>query len=127
MRMLTIVRWLPGKCGQINMYIHPYKCHVTGSTSIIPLSTPAKPPVWCENDPSRCVRGAKQMIYWAQASGNNVFVEDQQKDGKAKSPGYNVKMGFQDGAQNDIFLPRPEFLHLQAKKRYERPSHARLA
>ena len=45
------------------MYMQNYKCQVTGSTSTKKLSTP-KPPVYCGDDSSKCVKGAKQMIAW---------------------------------------------------------------
>lgn len=40
-----------------------YKCHVTGSSSSRRLAA-AKAPVFCKNDQSKCVKGAKQMIAW---------------------------------------------------------------
>jgi hypothetical protein len=44
------------------------------------------------------------MIYWHQLDGNNVEVEGYDSSGVfLKSPGYNAKMGFGDGAQTDIF------------------------
>lgn len=93
--------WVPNHCGQPNMYMHPYKCKVIGATSSAPLA-PAQPPVWCEDDITKCVNGAKQMVFWNQADGNNVITEGYQRDGDEKSPGYNMKIGFLDGAQNDI-------------------------
>jgi hypothetical protein len=47
------------------MYMIGYKCNVTGARSTTAIAT-AKPPVWCEDNTSKCVRGAKQMIYWNQ-------------------------------------------------------------
>ncbi|KAK5989550.1 hypothetical protein PT974_11077 [Cladobotryum mycophilum] len=88
--------WVPDGCGTPNMYMQPYKCHVTNSSSNRRVA-PAKAPVYCANDQSKCVRGAKQMIAWNQAEGNNVQVPN------GASPGYNGKMGWTDGAQNDIF------------------------
>jgi hypothetical protein len=65
------------------MYMQGFKCMVTGETGmhlyyILRLLEPranlmiqlpgnrkiakAKPPVWCKGDPSKCRRGAKQMI-----------------------------------------------------------------
>lgn len=42
------------------------------------------------------------MIAWKQKSGNNYV----QRDGEDR-PGYNDKLGFADGAQNDIFEDSP--------------------
>jgi hypothetical protein len=94
--------WVPNGCGQPNMYQQPFRCRVTGATSTTPVAK-AKPPVWCEDNPSACVKGAKQMVYWNQLSGNNINVEGWDKTGRPKSPGYNMKLGFAGGAQNDIF------------------------
>lgn len=49
--------------GQPNMYMANYRCHVTGSNSNRKLA-PAKAPVYCQNDRSKCVKGAKQMVAW---------------------------------------------------------------
>ncbi|THU92255.1 hypothetical protein K435DRAFT_672441 [Dendrothele bispora CBS 962.96] len=88
--------WVPDGCGQNNMYHQPFKCKVTGSTSNTPLASP-QPPVWCQEDPSQCVKGAKQMISWNQLSGQNVFVDGFDLEGEHKSPAYNTKLGFYDG------------------------------
>lgn len=74
-----------------------FKCTVTGATSTTPLGTP-KPAVWCEDDPSKCVSGPKQMLIWNQAEGNNIEVEGYDLAGSHKSPAYNAKCGFKDGA-----------------------------
>jgi len=83
-------------CGQPNMYMQPFKCTVTGATSTTPVAK-AQPPRWCEGDPNSCVKGAKQMIYWHQASGDNIEVDGYDLSGRAKSPSYNSKLGFADG------------------------------
>ncbi|KAI1467749.1 uncharacterized protein F4812DRAFT_459038 [Daldinia caldariorum] len=88
--------WVPDGCGEPNMYMQNFKCRVTGSTSNRTLA-PAKPPVYCADGTTPCVPGAKQMIAWNQAEGNNVETP------AGVSPGYNQKMGWQPGAQNDIF------------------------
>jgi hypothetical protein len=98
--------WVPNGCGQPNIYHQAFKCRVSGAKSTTPLAAP-KPPVWCENEPGKCVKGAKQMIYWNQNERNNVFVSGWDASGDPKSPGYNSKMGFPDGAQNDIFAGAP--------------------
>jgi hypothetical protein len=78
------------------MYQTPFKCNVTGATSTVPVAMP-KPPVWCEEDQSKCVKGAKQMIYWNQAERNNIEVSGYDLAGSHKSPAYNAKCGFSDG------------------------------
>jgi hypothetical protein len=82
-------------CGTANMYMQGHKCIVTGSSSKRKLAV-AKPPVYCATDRSKCVKGAKQMIFYYQKDGNNVF-------NAPKAPLYNQVMGFSEGAQNDIF------------------------
>ncbi|KAL6365521.1 hypothetical protein LRP88_01516 [Fusarium phalaenopsidis] len=88
--------WIPDGCGQPNMYMQNHRCKVTGSTSTKKLGTP-KPPVWCRDDPTKCVKGPKQMMAWNQAEGNNVSPPN------GKTPTYNQRMGFMDGSQDDIF------------------------
>ncbi|KAG1847052.1 hypothetical protein F4604DRAFT_1936096 [Suillus subluteus] len=81
-----------------------FKCMVTSATSTTPVATP-KPPVWCEEDQSTCTQGAKQILIWNQAEGNDIAVNGTDLSSNPKSPAYNGKCGFQDGdgAQNDIF------------------------
>jgi len=100
--------WVPNHCGTPNMYMAPYKCNVTGATSTTPVAPP-KPGVWCEGNSSACTPGSKQMIYFNQLEGNNWENPDSlyQEDGQLRSPGYNQKLGFADGAQNDIFESGP--------------------
>jgi len=81
-----------------------YNCRVTNVKPTARALAPAKAPVWCEDDPSKCVKGAKSMVVFHQLEGNNIGIEGIQKDGNYKSPGYNQKTGFADGAQNDIFV-----------------------
>lgn len=45
------------------MYMANYRCHVTNTTSNKRLA-PAKAPVYCKDDQSKCVKGAKQMVAW---------------------------------------------------------------
>lgn len=79
------------------MYMAGFKCNVTGATSTTPVAA-AKPPVWCpEGSGTDCVKGAKQMMAWNQLTGNNV------NNTVYNSPGYNADMGWQPGAQDDIF------------------------
>lgn len=40
------------------------------------------------------------MIYWNQLEGNNIQVDGRDAAGDFKSPGYNMKLGFADGASS---------------------------
>ncbi|KAK1527329.1 uncharacterized protein CCOS01_07591 [Colletotrichum costaricense] len=82
--------------GQPNMYMQNFKCNVTNAVSTKRLGI-AKSPVACRDDSKKCVAGPKQLIAWNQAEGNNV-------QDVGYSPGYNARMGFKPGAQNDIFF-----------------------
>ncbi|CAI6334187.1 unnamed protein product [Periconia digitata] len=89
--------WVPDNCGQSNLYMQPYKCNVTQASSNIPVAK-AQPPVYCADDKSKCVKGAKQMIAYYQDSGNNMFDIK-----RPATPGYNEKCGWTSGPQRDIF------------------------
>ncbi|KAF2006787.1 hypothetical protein P154DRAFT_517813 [Amniculicola lignicola CBS 123094] len=93
--------WVPDGCGQPNMYMQGFKCKVTGATSIVPVAK-AQPPVYCAGEPSKCVKGAKQMIAWNQLIGNNI-----RTTGWGVTPNYNQKCGWSNGPQRDIFEKRP--------------------
>ncbi|KAF8161583.1 hypothetical protein B0H34DRAFT_841179 [Crassisporium funariophilum] len=88
--------WVANGCGEPNMYMQPFKCRVTGNTGEAAVAT-AVPPVWCEDDQTKCVQGPKQMVYWNQLEGNNVEVSGFDLAGDPKAPTYNVKLGFSDG------------------------------
>ncbi|KAG9316974.1 hypothetical protein JVU11DRAFT_1154 [Chiua virens] len=100
--------WGPRNCGQANFYIF------TLLARVVPGLTPAKtlgipsPLVYCGyggSNPSKCVKGPKQMIIVKQAEGNNVADADViDPDGEWAAPGYNPSCGFANGAQNDIFV-----------------------
>lgn len=77
------------------MYMQNFRCRVTNTSSTKKLGV-AQVPVPCVDDPASCVSGAKQMIAWNQAEGNNV-------GDIGFSPAYSSKMGYLPGAQNDIF------------------------
>ncbi|KAJ7063711.1 hypothetical protein C8F01DRAFT_1134056 [Mycena amicta] len=94
--------WIPNGCGEPNMYHLPYRCKVTGAKATKAIGTP-KPPVWCENNAGSCTKGPKQMLYWNQLEGDNIEVDGYDAAGEPKSPAYNSKCGFSDGAQTDIF------------------------
>lgn len=79
------------------MYMAGYRCNVTGATSTTPLDLPAKAPVYCADDASKCVKGAKQMMAWEQETGNNI------EPPQGVSPSYDALMGYNPGAQDDIF------------------------
>ena len=48
------------------------------------------------------------MVYWNQLSGNNIEVDGWDRSGNHKSPTYNMKLGFANGAcaslSNSLFL-----------------------
>ncbi|KAI6014655.1 hypothetical protein EDC04DRAFT_2578681 [Pisolithus marmoratus] len=90
--------WIPNGCGEPNIYMEGFKCMVTNATSTTPLGTPSAP-VWCEDDQSKCVQGAKQIMIWNQLEDNNIEVSGFDLSGMAKSPAYNAKCGFKDGKQ----------------------------
>lgn len=92
--------WVPRGCGQPNIYMQGFKCKVSGATSTTPLAK-AQAPAQCDDDSSKCVAGAKQMIVWNQLTGNNVVTKDRQ------TPAYNLRNGFKPGAQDDIFAGAP--------------------
>ncbi|KAH7106782.1 hypothetical protein BKA62DRAFT_650346 [Auriculariales sp. MPI-PUGE-AT-0066] len=106
--------WVPNHCGQANVYFHPHRCIVTGARPEARRPVPARPPVWCEGESDKCLRGPKQLVIAHQFEGNNVQISGRQADGLWKSPGYNMKMGFHPGAQHDIFDDPYEFTDLPA-------------
>ncbi|KAG5642047.1 hypothetical protein DXG03_003745 [Asterophora parasitica] len=109
-------------CGEPNMYHQAFKCKVTGATATGPVASP-KPAVWCEDDPSKCTKGAKQMIYWNQLDGNNIKVSGLDRAGMPKSPAYNSKLGFPDA-------PAPSTGHGKGScsaRRRKRPAAKRAA
>jgi hypothetical protein len=90
--------WLPGGCGKVNLYMQPFRCKVTNVRSTARELASPKVPVRCDQDKSKCVKGAKGLIIAYQKEGNNA---EKTRD---FAPAYNTLMGFQDGAQNDIFV-----------------------
>lgn len=44
-----------------NMYMTGFKCQVTNARSDAPAIAAPQTPVWCEDDQSKCVQGAKKM------------------------------------------------------------------
>lgn len=79
------------------MYMQPLRCKVTGAKSTAPVAA-AKPAVWCEDDSSKCVSGAKQLLFWHQAAGDNIEVQGSDLLGEPKSPAYNAKCGWANGS-----------------------------
>ena len=87
------------------MYMQDFKCRVTNASPVTSrMVGRAKPAVWCEGDPSKCVKGPKQvrdlghmlssqcltaiqMLYWKQLEGNNIEVTGYDAAGQPKSPG----------------------------------------
>ncbi|KAK0186079.1 hypothetical protein F5146DRAFT_936667 [Armillaria mellea] len=84
-------------CGIPNMYMHPFRCTVTGATGTTAVGTP-QTPVWCEDDQSKCISGPKKFIIWNQNEADTVSVDGYDLAGEPRSPGYNTKMGFDGGA-----------------------------
>lgn len=85
------------------------KCNVTGATSTSPLAA-AQAPVYCEDDKTKCVKGAKQMLVWHRTYPSmlytylckiNITIEAVGEDNivteGADSPGYNTKCGWETG------------------------------
>ncbi|KAJ7742353.1 hypothetical protein DFH07DRAFT_750488 [Mycena maculata] len=89
--------WVPNGCGEPNIYMEGFRCMVTGQTGTAALA-PAIPPTWCEDAPENCTSGARQMIFWNQFEGSNIFVSGSDSRGEPKSPAYNAVLGFPNGA-----------------------------
>lgn len=85
-----------------------YDCNVVNTQSTRKISNP-KVAAECKSDPSQCVKGAKQGLYWqgAQLTGWNI-PNLSKPNLPMRPPTYNMDWGFQDGAQNDIFEPIEE-------------------
>ncbi|KAJ3019167.1 hypothetical protein NUW54_g155 [Trametes sanguinea] len=92
--------------GSEQIYMNGFKCKVTGDVGTQPLGKPAVPRR-CGADPDHgkpdatpgnCTIGAKTPMYWYQREGNNMFEDTYD------APYYNKLYGFNDGAQNDIFM-----------------------
>lgn len=118
--------WIPNGCGQFNQFMAGYKCKVTGATSTTPVAKP-KPAVWCQDDQSSCTQGAKQIMIWNQQEGNTVQVSGVDDAGQRRHPGYNMKMGFKNGAQNDIFEGAPSSgsgINTGSSSSYVAPPHS---
>ncbi|KAJ7671654.1 hypothetical protein DFH06DRAFT_121450 [Mycena polygramma] len=97
--------WVPNGCGEPNIYMQGFRCKVTGEPGSTALAS-AVPPTWCEDSPADCTTGARQLIYWNQLDGNNIFVSGNDLSGSPKSPAYNSVLGFDEGAQHDIFVTK---------------------
>lgn len=101
--------WIPTGCGEANMYMQGFKCNITGASSNARRLAKAQVPLYCENEPEKCVKGAKQMLAWHQATGNNIETEP------GVTPNYNQKCGWKEGAQDDIFEGAPTAPVVSAK------------
>lgn len=95
--------WVADGCGEPNMYMQGFHCRVIGKTGSSAVAS-AVPPVWCEDNKSKCIQGPKQMVFWNQLEGNNIVVSGSDLSGNPRSPTYNAKLGFANGSQTDIFL-----------------------
>jgi hypothetical protein len=87
-----------------------FKCKVIGASSTAKPLAKAQVPVYCENEPNKCVRGAKQMLAWHQASGNNIVTA------QGTTPNYNQKCGWAEGAQKDIFVTTAKMARAENNK-----------
>ena len=74
----------------------PYRCKVTGTPGKAAVA-PGIPATWCEDNPSNCTKGPRQMIYWNQVERNNIVTSGRDLAGDPKSPAYNAKLGFSNG------------------------------
>jgi len=85
------------------LYMVGFDCNVLNSKSSKALAKP-QVPVECRNDASKCVKGAKQPMYWqgAQLDGWNVPTYD-----GMLPPTYTDEWGFSQGSQDDIFTSGP--------------------
>ncbi|KAF2020131.1 hypothetical protein BU24DRAFT_448473 [Aaosphaeria arxii CBS 175.79] len=90
--------WIPTGCGQGNMYMERFDCEVINAKDDALDLAKAQAPVYCEDDQSKCVKGAKQMLAWHQETGDNIVAPN------GLTPNYNAKCGFANGAQTDIFV-----------------------
>jgi hypothetical protein len=84
--------------GTDQMYMTPFVCNVTGATNTAKVAAGVAP-VDCRNDQSKCVKGAKNPMYWKNKEGNNM------PNAGHDAPTYSAGYGFSDGAQADIFNP----------------------
>lgn len=67
-----------------------FQCNITGSTSNIPLATPQLP-VDCTGDESKCVKGAKQPLFWQGAVNDQWNIADYEG---MIPPAYNMDWGY---------------------------------
>lgn len=85
------------------VYMVGFDCNIIGSKSTTPLAKAQSPKV-CNSDPSTCVKGAKQGLYWEGAQADGWNIPDTSIPGTPMNPpSYNTVYGFANGAQNDIF------------------------
>jgi hypothetical protein len=78
-------------------YMQGFKCNVTNASPAAAPLAKAQVPVFCGNESDKCLKGAKQMLAWHQATGNNI------ETAQWVTPNYNQKCGWTEGAQTDIF------------------------
>lgn len=72
------------------LYMNGFLCNVTESTSTTPVATPQLP-VECIGDESKCVKGAKQALFWQGAVLDGWNIAD---TGKMLPPVYNMDWGY---------------------------------
>lgn len=89
--------WLANN-GTANFYMTAFDCSVTGSPADATAIAPPRDPVFCRDDPSSCIKGAKRPIYAYNTPSNVPWI------GNDDRAGYHASWSFgTNGAQNDIF------------------------
>ncbi|KAI0280328.1 hypothetical protein BC826DRAFT_963133 [Russula brevipes] len=101
--------WIHFDCGGMEtVYQEPFRCDFKRAAPSTKRLAVPKVPTRCvvvmtffsSLNRDNCTKGAKQPMYWLQLEGNNMFGSSYPLE---KPPTYRSFMGFEDGAQNDIF------------------------
>lgn len=95
---LCLWDWIHGpEHGSDEMFMTYHRCKVVNTKTFKKIGKP-KPPVPCRSDRTKCVKGAKNPIYWVSDRGN---VAPGWPEGTP--PYLDADMGYMEGAQTDIF------------------------
>ncbi|KAF8476807.1 hypothetical protein BDZ91DRAFT_804952 [Kalaharituber pfeilii] len=93
--------------GGDEMYMTPFMCTVTNTSPNAKALGKPMAPRRCDGDghndevkaqKGKCVKGAKAPMFWKNKEGMNMFEPGHW------APTYSLKYGFDDGAQNDMFM-----------------------
>ncbi|KAM0755229.1 hypothetical protein T439DRAFT_377579 [Meredithblackwellia eburnea MCA 4105] len=97
--------WL-GNTGQANWYMTGFDCSVSNVSPSATKIAPPKDPKFCLPSDKACKpqKGAKRPLY-AYGTPTNVKFPYPIAYFNANRPGYHASWSFENGAQNDIFLP----------------------